>query len=164
MRQFRRIHKHLDRDTTISVVNAIVDYCNSLLYSVHDIHVKKRQRVLNSLAHIVTQAPLYTIHPVTKVDIYTSIPEMVRPLRWLPVWSRIHFKINLIIVKAIADQQSPSLWTFSKVRDVPKGLRSAWATCSFCKLSSQTVEFAPSKRTLCLIGPCIPQGPYDPLL
>ena len=39
MREFRRIRKHLDRDTAIYVANAIVggriDYCNSLLYGVH---------------------------------------------------------------------------------------------------------------------------------
>ena len=40
MRLIRRIRKHLDRDTAISVANAIVgsriDYCNSLLYGVHN--------------------------------------------------------------------------------------------------------------------------------
>ena len=48
-----RIRKHLDRDTAINVVNAIVgsriDYCNSLLYGVHNTYVKKLQRVQNSL-------------------------------------------------------------------------------------------------------------------
>ena len=121
MRQFRRIRKHLDRDTAISVANAIVgsriDYCNSLLYGVHNTYVKKLQRLQNSLACIVTQAPLYTIHPVTKAHVYTSITETVRKLHWLPVWSRIHFKINLITFKAIAHQQPPSLWNILEVRE-----------------------------------------------
>ena len=61
MREFKHIHKHLDPNTAISVANAIVgsriDYCNSLLFVVPDTHVKKLQRIQNSLAHIVTQSP-----------------------------------------------------------------------------------------------------------
>ena len=52
----------------------------------------------------------------------------VSRLHWLPVWSRIHFKINNITFKANAHQQPPSLWNILKVRNVPQGLRSARAT------------------------------------
>ena len=69
----------LDRDTAISVANTIVgsriDYCNSLLYGVHDTHVK-----------------------------YATITEIFDALHWLPVWSCIHSKVNLITFKAIALQ------------------------------------------------------------
>ena len=77
----------------------------------------------------MTQAPLYTLHPVTKAHVYISITEIVSNLNWLPVWTRIYFKINLITFKAIAHQQPPSLWNILEVRDNPQGLRSARATC-----------------------------------
>ena len=60
MRQFRRIHKHLDRDTAIFVVNAIVgsciDYCNSLLYGVHNTYVKSF-REYQTLLHVLWLRP-----------------------------------------------------------------------------------------------------------
>ena len=66
---------------------------------------------------------------VVVMHVYTSITEMVSRLHWLPVWSRIHFKINLITFMAIAHQHPPSLWNILEVGDVPQGLRSARATC-----------------------------------
>ena len=54
----------IDRDTAISVANAIVgcriDYCNSLLYGVHKKDVLRLQRVQNTLSRIVTRSPKYT--------------------------------------------------------------------------------------------------------
>ena len=44
---------------------------------------------------------------------------------WLPVWSHLHFKINLITYKAVTFHLPPSLW------DLPHSLCSTWAISLF---------------------------------
>ena len=141
-----------------AIVGSRIDYCNTFLYVIHNTYIKKLQRVQNSLACIVTQAPLYAIHPVTKAKEDTSITEMLINLQWLPVWSCIHFKINLITFKAIAQQQPPSLLNFLKVRDVPQCLRSAQATCLVRPYAGgYGILVLPTTLPNC--GICIPQDP-----
>lgn len=64
MRRFRRICKHLDQDTTIFIVNAIVciiiDYSNSLLHGVPPKYIIKLQKVQNTIAQISTRCLKYT--------------------------------------------------------------------------------------------------------
>ena len=98
-----------------AIVGSRIDYCNSSLFVVHDTHVNKLQSIQNYLARIVTQTPRYT----------------VRDLHWLPVWSRLHFKINLITYKAVTFQQPPSLLNLRKIRDIPHDLRSTQAISLF---------------------------------
>jgi len=56
----RRIRKYLTRDVTESIVNALVtsklDYCNSLLYGIANIHLSKLQRVQNAAARLIVGA------------------------------------------------------------------------------------------------------------
>ena len=96
MHDFKRIRKHLDRATAICVANVIVgsriDYCNSLLFVVPNTHVKKLQSIQNSLTHIVTQTPRYTVCPINKSYKYPSITKTLRDLHCLQVWFRLHFK------------------------------------------------------------------------
>ena len=103
MHKLIRIHKHLDRVTVISVANAIVgnriDYCNSLLFVVPNTHVKKLQSIQNNLARIVTQTARYSVCPNTKSYKYPSITKTLSDMHWLPVLSRLYFKINLITNK-----------------------------------------------------------------
>ena len=75
------------------------------------------QRVQNPLARIVTRSLKNT-----------SSEDLRKKLQWLPVWSRICFKINLIPYKAINSHQIPSLWKRLEIRDVPHNLHSAQAT------------------------------------
>ena len=88
MRDLRRIRKHLDNNTATALANALIssrlDYCNSLLYLVPKAHIYKLQRVQNALTRIVTNS-----------NRYTSASRLLEQLHWLPVRSRIHFKIGL---------------------------------------------------------------------
>ena len=88
MRDLRRIHRHLDLDSSkllaAALVSSRLDYCNSLLYGIADIDLTKFQRVQNQLARLVTKSP-----PLTR-----SVP-VLRSLHWLPVRFRILLKINL---------------------------------------------------------------------
>ena len=102
IRDIRRIRKHLDINTATALANAMVssrlDYCNSLLYSVPDVYLSKLQRVQNSIARVVTLSPRLT---------HTS--PLLRQLHWLPIRSRIHFKVALLAYKLVHLAQPPSL-------------------------------------------------------
>ena len=65
------------------------------------------------------------------LNTYPSITKIVRDLHWLPVWSRLYFKINLITYKAVKFQQPPSLRNLLEIRDIPHGLRSTRAISLF---------------------------------
>ena len=117
MRDLRRIRKHLDIDTATALANALVssriDYCNSLLYSLPNIHVQKLQQVQNALARVVTNS-----------SCYTSASQLLEQLHWLPVRSRINFKVGLIVYKALHFEQPTSLKNLISVFSSPFNLRS----------------------------------------
>ena len=58
----RRIRKFLNEDDTRTLVNPFVtnriDYCNSLLYGLPDIRLKKLQRVQNTVAGLICNISL----------------------------------------------------------------------------------------------------------
>ena len=117
IREIKRIRKYLDRDVAVSVANALVssriDYCNSLLYGVPAKYILKLQRVQNTLARVVTCSSRYT-----------SASTLLRELHWLPVRSRIQFKINLITFKTLHFNKPASLSKLLSTRNLPINLRS----------------------------------------
>ena len=121
IRDFRRIRKHLNFNTSIALANALVgsrlDYCNSLLYAVPKTHIRKLQRVQNALARIVTQS-----------NRYTRTTPLLKQLHWLPVRSRIHFKVGLIVYKTLKFGQPTSLKNLISVRNLQINLRSTSST------------------------------------
>ena len=102
IRDIRRVRKHLNLDASIALANALVscrlDYCNSLLHSIPKLHLNKLQCLQNSLVRAVTQS--------TK---FTSSKPLLDKLHWLPVVSRIDFKIATLTYKAVHLKQPPSL-------------------------------------------------------
>ena len=117
MCDLRRIRKFLDKNTAISLSNALVssrlDYCNSLLYGVPKKSLNKLQMVQNTLARIVTRS---------RRD--ASATAMLKSLHWLPIRSRIHFKINLFTYMALHNNQPKILRSLISVHTNPKNLRS----------------------------------------
>ena len=99
LRDFKRIRKHLDLSTATSLANALVssrlDYCNSLFPILTEEYLTKLQRVQNSLARTVTCSCI-----VKSADC-SSATSILNKLYWLPVRSRIAFKINLITYKTL---------------------------------------------------------------
>ena len=81
------IRKYLSRESTEMHLHAFitsrVDYCNSLLYGLRNYQLNKLQRVLNSSAMLVCNAPRFRY-----------ISPLLRGLHWLPVKARIQFKIR----------------------------------------------------------------------
>ena len=89
----RHIRKYLTRESTEKLVHAFIssrlDYCNSLLYGIPEYQTMKLQRVMNACARLIYRAHNCPITP------------LLAELHWLPVRSRIHYKIILITFKIL---------------------------------------------------------------
>jgi len=98
IRDLKRIRKHLTLDSAKSLAYALVssrlDYCNSLLFGVTAGEIYRLQRIQNTLARIVTGS-----RP------YAHAPPLLQSLHWLPIKSRIVFKIGLLTFKTLQTKQ-----------------------------------------------------------
>ena len=81
-----------------SIVEAKVDYCNSLFTGLNDHDLQRLQRVQNRAARIVTNSR----------GTVSSGP-LLRELHWLPVPNRIDYKIARLTFKALTNCQPPYL-------------------------------------------------------
>ena len=88
------IHHYLTTEATKSAVNALVtsrlDYCNSLLVNLPASQILRLQRVKNNAARLITCT--------SRLD---HIIPVLRGLHWLPVASRIHFKVLVLAYRCI---------------------------------------------------------------
>ena len=103
IRDIHCFRKHLNLDTSTALANALVrssrlDYCNSLLHSIPRVHLNTLQCVQNYLARVVTKSTRFI----------SSKPLLDR-LYWLPIASRIDFKIATLTHEAVHLKQPPSL-------------------------------------------------------
>ena len=91
-----KIRAFLDRSTTEKLVHAFVlchiDFCNSLLFGLPQRQIKKLQTIQNSAARLVTRTRKYE-----------SITPVLRNLHWLPVHSRILFKLLVFAYECFHD-------------------------------------------------------------
>jgi len=78
------------KSVAVSIVGARLDYCNSLLHGTSQRNFDRLQRVQNSLARLVTQAPRRS-----------SATDLRRQLHWLPIRQRVSFKFVTITSRAI---------------------------------------------------------------
>ena len=94
IRSTGRICKYLTKENLKLLVNALVisrlNYCNSILYGLPKQELDKLQRVQNTAARLITGTKQYD-----------HIKPALRELHWLPVESRIIFKVLLITFKII---------------------------------------------------------------
>ena len=89
-----KIRQYLDTTTAKKLVQALVlchlDYCNNILYNMPDSQLGKLQLIQNSAARLITGTKKYS--PITPV---------LQQLHWLPVKSRISFKILLLTFQCL---------------------------------------------------------------
>ena len=97
MLNIRRICSKLDRDTTKTIIQALVmsklNYCNSLLLGSADYQLNKVQRIQKMACRIVCN--------LCKFDHVTS---SMHDLHWLKILQRIQFKIACVVYKCINGQ------------------------------------------------------------
>ena len=79
-----------DKANTIacSIVCSRLDYCNNVLYGVTALNISRLQRVHNTLARVVCDAPYRS-----------SATNLPRSLYWLPIAERITYKIATLTFK-----------------------------------------------------------------
>ena len=119
IRQLRQILSSLDVSSAIILANSLVisklDYCNSLLNGLPKSSINRLQVVQNSLAH--------AIYPSTKRSDHVS--PMLHMLHWLPVSSRIEFKIATLTFKILKFQQPAYIFDLIALYIPPRSLRSS---------------------------------------
>ena len=105
----RQIRKFLSDDSTKTLIHSFVashlDYCNSLLYGIPQYQIDRLQRVLNAAARITCYIPRYA-----------HITPTLMHLHWLPIRFRVHFKIALLVFKALKGFAPPYLTELLKVK------------------------------------------------
>ena len=99
LRNIGKIQKYLSQDTKEISVHAFVttrlDYLNSLLYGMPDYIIKRLQRLLNAAARIITN-----------LGKYYHIADAMKKLHWLPIESRIQYKV-LVLMHACVHNIAP---------------------------------------------------------
>jgi len=98
-RALRHIRPALDRataNTTVSIVNSRLDYCNSILSGSSKYNLQRLQRVQTNLARAVCKAWRWS-----------SASDLLKQLQWLPICSRINYKLACNTHKAL-NEQSPA--------------------------------------------------------
>ena len=95
MKALRHIRHCLDDQTASLIAHALISsrlgYANSILLGSPNYVINKLQRIQNSLARIVHQS-----------DDQAHAEPLLQQLHWLPVQSRIRFKLATIIYKALS--------------------------------------------------------------
>ena len=108
---------HLNSESG-TLVQALVlchlDYCNSLLYNMPDSQLGKLQIIQNSAARLITGTKKYS--PITPV---------LQQLHWLPVKSRISFKILLLTFQCLHNVAPSYLQELLKKYTPVRSLRSS---------------------------------------
>ena len=118
LRNKGRIRKYLDDDATKSLIYAFVllrlDYGNALLYGISDTLSSRLQRVQNLAARIIT-----------RTSRYEHITPSLINLHWLPIKSRMIYKILLYTFKAISNQAPSYIGDMLSLYKPERALQSA---------------------------------------
>ena len=100
LRSLRHIRRSLSTDMAILIAVAMVqswlDYCNSMLSGISAFNINKLHQVQNLAAKIALN------------DWHSPSQELLSQLHWLPMHSRIKFKISLAY-KLLAEKQPANL-------------------------------------------------------
>ena len=118
IKALRYIRHSIDTHSASLIAHAVVssrlDYANSVLYGAPDSVVVKLQRIQNTLARTVIQ-PHNLAHSDT----------LLKHLHWLPVHTRIRFKLATITYKALSTSSPQYLSTLLSQHQPTRSLRSS---------------------------------------
>ena len=95
MRQLRPVLRSLTHEAARTLVQAFIccrlDYCNSLLYGVSHGNIRQVQSVQNAAARLFTGARRRE-----------HISPVLRQLHWLPIQSRVNFKLACFVFSSLS--------------------------------------------------------------
>ena len=95
IRDLHRIRRYISLSVGKTIATALItsrlDYCSSLLYNIPSKDILKLHCVQNCLARVVTWSPRFS----------HSVP-LLKSLHWLPVQSRIIFKLCTIAYQTLS--------------------------------------------------------------
>jgi hypothetical protein len=98
--QLAKVRRCLDKTTYEHVINALVtsrlDFQNSVLLGLPECEVKRQQRAQNAAPRLLTGTKRWE-----------HITSVLREIHWLPVTSRIQYKVLLITHKVLHCQDNP---------------------------------------------------------
>ena len=94
LRNIGRIQQFLSKKAcemlVVALVTSCLDYCNSLLNGLSQMHILRLQHVQNTVARLICR--------IKKFD---HISTSLQSLHWLPVVFRPHFKLLCIVFRAL---------------------------------------------------------------
>jgi hypothetical protein len=118
IRSLRHIRRLIDKETAntlaCSIVASRIDYCNALLFGMTKKNFDRLQRVQDSLARVVFNAPYRC----------SSVP-LRKALHWLPVVQRVEYKIATLTFKVRLHHQPSYLHELINEHQPVRTLRSS---------------------------------------
>lgn len=113
-----RVKKYLDYRSLEKLIHCFItsklDYCNALFLGLPAIHLNRLQRIQNVAARILTCT-----------ERHEHISPILFQLHWLPVESRVKFKILLLIHKALNENAPAYLCAMFNTNETARPLRSS---------------------------------------
>ena len=124
------VRQYLSSEATKTLVSSLVlsrlDYCNALLAGSPQVLFDQIQRVINCSARLIFKVPK-SVH----------IIPFLYDLHWLPISSRIQYKIALICFHIVSGTASPYLCEILHLYSPSRSLRSASDTRIPCSWDGQ---------------------------
>ena len=129
LRDIGHIRRYLTTDAAKKVVNSLVttrlDYFSSLLYGIPGRLLARLQKVQNTAARIVS-----------RTSRYAHITPVLQELHWLPIESRLKYKVLLMAHRALHGSAPQYLADMLTIYQPGRSLRSQSTTrlvvCLFC--------------------------------
>jgi len=141
-----RMTTQLAQTLACSLILSMLDYCNAVLHGIPSGNIQKLQRVQNSAAQIVLQAPRRS-----------HTKPLLRQLHWLPVQHRITYKLAVMTYKVRTTSTPVYLSRHIRLRDSVRTLRSTTTT----RLSEPFASTAFAKRAFrCSAPELSPKNSY----
>ena len=118
LRKLRHIRPHFDKPSfqiiVHSTITSRVDYCNSLFSGLHSSSLQPLRLVQNFAARLILNRSKFS-----------RATPLLHELHWLPIESRIDFKILLLIYKCLHELAPSYLSNLLKFKTPPRSLRSS---------------------------------------
>ena len=145
IRDLRRIRRYISLPVAKTIATTLItsklDQCNSILQNIASKNILKLQCIHNCLARVVIRY-LRFFHSVT----------LLKSFHWLPVQSRIIFKLCTVAYQAISSEEMSYLFSMLSLAPKPREIRSSgfhlltvpWESCFF-SFWPYSLEFMPSK-------------------